>query len=66
MQRSRRLAILGILLLMVFHNNWWSWDPDFTVVFGLFPFDIVYRVLWVTASTGVLWLVLRSWWGKTE
>ena len=51
---------------MVLHNNWWSWDPDFTMVLGRVPFDIVYRILWVAASTGVLWLVMRGWWGKAE
>jgi len=66
MSTSRGLAIFGILVLVILHNNWWSWDPDFTMVFGRFPFDLVYRVLWVAASTGVLWLVMRSWWGKAE
>ncbi len=66
MSTSRGLAILGILVLVILHNNWWSWEPDFTMVFGRFPFDLVYRVLWVAASTGVLWFVMRSWWGKTD
>jgi len=66
MSTSRGFAIFGVLALMILHNNWWSWDPDFTMVFGKFPFDLVYRVLWVAASTGVLWLVIRSWWGRAE
>ena len=66
MSTFRGLAIFGIVVLVILHNNWWSWDPDFTMVFGRFPFDLVYRVLWVVASTGVLWLVMRSWWGKAE
>jgi hypothetical protein len=66
MQLTRILAVFFVLLLLVLHNNWWSWDPDFTRVFGRVPFDLVYRVLWVAASTGVLWFVMRSWWGKAE
>ncbi len=66
MSSSRALAIFGIFVLGVLHNNWWSWGPDFTMVFGRIPFDFVYRVLWVAAATGVLWLVMRGWWGKPE
>lgn len=65
MRRARILAIAGTGVLFVLHNNWWNWQPDATLLFGL-PVDLVYRLLWVVASTGILWLALRGWWGAAE
>lgn len=66
MRRARLFSITGTLLLGVLHNNWWSWKPDLTFVFGIIPFDLLYRVIWVLASTGVLWLMIRGWWRTSE
>lgn len=66
MRLSRASAVLAILTLYLLHNNWWSWQPDFTLLFGSIPFELVYRILWVLVSTGVLWLVMRGWWRQSE
>ncbi|MFQ5652324.1 MAG: hypothetical protein ACE5IY_20535 [bacterium] len=66
MRRARIFAIVGTLGLLVLHNNFWSWQADLTLLFGRVPVDLVYRLLWVVASVGVLWLALRGWWGTSE
>ena len=63
---ARLLAVLSTLALLILHNNWWAWEPDLTLVFGAIPFDFVYRILWVIASIGVLWLFIRGWWKPSE
>jgi len=66
MRRTRLVTIAATTILFILHNNWWSWQPDLTMVFGKIPVDIVYRVLWVVAGTGVLWLAIRAWWGPSN
>lgn len=66
MRRTRIVASFGIVILYILHNNFWSWQPDPTLILGRFPVDLVYRLLWVGASAGVLWLVVRGWWGPSE
>jgi hypothetical protein len=65
MHLSRVIAVFAIILLFVLHNNWWSWEPDSRLLFGI-PFDLIYRIFWVLLSTGALWLVLRISWREPE
>jgi len=66
MRRTRIVTIAATVILFILHNNWWNWQPDMTMIFGSVPVDIAYRVLWVIAATGVLWLAMRGWWGPSS
>lgn len=64
--RTKILTAVATLGLLILHNNFWSWQPDLTLVFGVLPVDLVYRILWACAATGVVWLALSGWWGESE
>lgn len=66
MRVSRLFAVLGTLALFVLHNDWWNWAPSDTLVFGRWPLDLVYHLLWVAVSSLLLWFILRVWWGPAE
>ncbi len=66
MRRARLVTVVATALLLVLHNNWWSWKPDMTLVFGSLPVELLYRVLWVCGATGVLWFAIRGWWGASD
>ncbi len=66
MTRTKILTVAATLGLFILHNNFWSWQPDLTLVLGVLPVDLFYRILWVFASTGVVWLALRGWWEESE
>ncbi len=66
MKSTRLIVCLGTLGLFLLHNNFWSWQPDLTLLLNRLPVELVYRLLWVVASMAVLWLALRGWWRESR
>lgn len=66
MRHPRFYAFLFAIGLLILHNNFWNWHANLHLIFGIFPVDLVYRVLWVVAASLVLWFSIRAFWGKPE
>ena len=56
----RRLALAGLPVLYILHNDFWLWD-DPRIVIGL-PVGLLYHVLFCVAATGVMLLLVNYAW----
>ena len=57
---ARRLALAGLPVLFIAHNDFWLWD-DPRIVLGL-PVGMTWHVAYCLAATGVMaWLVHAAW-----
>ena len=57
---GRRLALAGLPLLYILHNDFWLWD-DPRLVLGL-PVGLTWHVIYCFAATGVMLLLVRHAW----
>ena len=57
---GRRLALAGLPVLLILHNDFWLWD-DPRFLLGL-PVGLTYHALFCLAATGVMVLLVRRAW----
>lgn len=57
------IAIAGIVLLMVLHQDFWSWD-DNSLVFGFVPVGLAYHALISLLAGGIWALIVFFAWPK--
>jgi hypothetical protein len=57
---GRRLALAGLPVLVILHNDFWLWD-DPRFLLGL-PVGLTYHALFCLAATGVMVLLVRRAW----
>jgi uncharacterized protein DUF3311 len=57
---GRALALAGLPLLYILHNDFWLWD-DPRIVLGL-PVGLTYHVVYCFAATLVMLLLVRYAW----
>ena len=53
------IAIAGIVLLMVLHQDFWWWD-DGSLVFGFMPVGLAYHALFSIAAS-LVWAGAVKW-----
>ncbi len=64
MKAMRIVVVLAVLVLLVLHNDGWNRERTAQAIWGWVPVDLAYHVVWVVASSAVLWLVMRAAWGR--
>ncbi len=57
------IAIAGIVLLMVLHQDFWWWD-DNALVFGFVPIGLAYHALISLLAGGIWALIVFFAWPK--
>lgn len=57
------IAIAGIVLLMVLHQDYWWWD-DNSLVFGFVPIGLAYHALISLLAGGIWTLIVFFAWPK--
>ncbi len=57
------IAIAGIVLLMVLHQDFWWWD-DNSLVFGFVPVGLAYHALISLLAGGIWALIVFFAWPK--
>ena len=50
----------ALALLYLLHQDFWFWREARPLVFGILPMGLFYHAAYTIASSGVLWLVVRS------
>ncbi len=70
-RRSLRILSAAIVaLLFILHNERWLFERESnnilfdprSAVWGWFPADMAYHVIWVVLGAGAAWLVMRCTW----
>jgi hypothetical protein len=60
---KKTLVIIGFLVLMVLHQDFWNWDNG-NLVFGIMPVALAYHTAY-TIIVSIFWaLVIRFAWPK--
>jgi hypothetical protein len=55
-------AVAAVALLYLLHQDFWFWREARPLVFGFLPIGLFYHVAFTLASSGALWLLVRSAW----
>ena len=56
------LALLATVLLYALHQDVWFWREARPLVFGFLPIGLFYHVAYTVATSGLLWLLVRTHW----
>ena len=62
---SRRLAVAGLVGLLILHLDFWR-EQRPELVFGWLPEDVAYRLAWMGLAFVYLWFFTRNVWGEGE
>lgn len=61
MPTGRIVITVGVLVLLILHQDWWLWD-DRTLVFGFMPSGLAYHVGYSIAAASLWALAVRIAW----
>jgi hypothetical protein len=53
-------AAAVLALLYILHQGFWFWREARPLVFGFLPIGLFYHAAYTVASSGALWLLVRS------
>ncbi|MCM3879270.1 MAG: DUF3311 domain-containing protein [Vicinamibacterales bacterium] len=53
-------AAAAVALLYALHQDFWLWREARPLVFGFLPIGLFYHAAYTVASSGALWLLVRS------
>ena len=53
-------AVAALALLYLLHQDFWFWREARPMVFGFLPIGLFYHAAYTIASSGALWLFVRS------
>ena len=56
------LALLATALLYALHQDFWFWREVRPLVFGFLPIGLFYHAAYTVATSGLLWMLVRSHW----
>jgi hypothetical protein len=56
------LALLATALLYALHQDFWFWREARPLVFGFLPIGLFYHAAYTVATSGLLWMLVRSHW----
>ena len=58
---SKRVAYFLLILLALFHQDFWLWDNP-TLVLGFLPAGLAYHAAYSLVAAAILYLVVRYAW----
>jgi len=58
----RLAAILTVLVFYALHQDFWFWRQARPLVFGFLPIGLFYHVLYMVASSVLLWGLVKYFW----
>jgi Protein of unknown function (DUF3311) len=56
------LALLATLMLYALHQDFWFWREARPLVFGFLPIGLFYHAAYTAATSGLLWVLVRTHW----
>ena len=63
-RHMRIFAGVVVLVLYVLHQDLWFWTAARPLVFGFVPVGLFYHVIYVLATSVVLWFLVTFCWPK--
>ena len=58
----RWMAMLGVALLYILHQDFWLWKSARPLVLGFLPVGLFYHVMFVLVSSLLLWGLVTFFW----
>jgi hypothetical protein len=58
----RLIAVFIVVTLYAMHQDFWFWNSARPLVFGILPIGLFYHILYVLASSLVLWGLVTFLW----